>query len=199
LITIRKRCACLHNCRKDLTTAASGAPGWLILERSDPSGPSVLLLCNFNEQMLPIPLPARCGEWSRLLWSRSSTYGPVSAEPPARVTSGPSTSLELAGISAALYIAGPALKTWWARGVTPAARAGGSRGHSPAQESLRSIYTSPLAGLTGSKDPCEPKWIKASCSCERLSISRRPGMFSRLTKTSIQYRSRNWSILDWRY
>lgn len=106
LITIRKRYTCLHNCRKDLTTAKSGAAGWLVVERSDPAGSSALLLCNFKEQTMPVPLPARCREWSRHAWSRSSAYGPVSTEPPARIYSGPSTSLELAGISAALYIAG---------------------------------------------------------------------------------------------
>jgi maltooligosyltrehalose trehalohydrolase len=49
LIALRKRCACLANCRKDLTRVIAQEDSRLLrMERGDPSGSRAVLLCNFS-------------------------------------------------------------------------------------------------------------------------------------------------------
>jgi maltooligosyltrehalose trehalohydrolase len=59
-IAIRKQCAALRNCRKDLVrTEWDSNRRWLAIERGDPSGSRAVLICNFAEaaQTVPIPFP----------------------------------------------------------------------------------------------------------------------------------------------
>lgn len=105
LLAIRKQTPCLRNCRKDLTTVESGAPGWLTIERSDPSGSRALLICNFAKDAQAVPLPARGGRWSRRLWSGDPQYARISTPEPSPFAAADSVaSLDLAGLTAALYI-----------------------------------------------------------------------------------------------
>ena len=56
LIALRKNQPALSNCRRDLTCVAVDENArTLTMERSDPFGPSVLLLCNFGEEHRPGP------------------------------------------------------------------------------------------------------------------------------------------------
>lgn len=56
LLALRRRYACLANCRKDLARVTfDEAESWLVLERRDPSGERGVLLCNFRPETAGVP------------------------------------------------------------------------------------------------------------------------------------------------
>jgi maltooligosyltrehalose trehalohydrolase len=72
LIGLRKREPALSNCRRDLTRVeADENARTLTMERSDPSGSSALLLCNFGEAEMPQPDPS----WKLAIATGSAQYG----------------------------------------------------------------------------------------------------------------------------
>ena len=103
LISFRNQCVCLHNGRKDLVRLDANPLGWLVMERSDPSGSRALLVCNFSCAAQPVPLPVQKRQWSRQLWSGAEPYGGTSAEPDVSITAGPGACLQLEGSTAVLY------------------------------------------------------------------------------------------------
>jgi maltooligosyltrehalose trehalohydrolase len=73
LISLRKHTPCLSNCRKDLVRVdVNEEARWLKLERSDPGGSSVLLICNFSEESVEMNPP----EGWQLALRTSSGSGP---------------------------------------------------------------------------------------------------------------------------
>ena len=57
LIALRRRLPCIGNCRKDLTRVAWDEAGrWLVIERGDPSGQVALVVCNFNDTPVHVPV-----------------------------------------------------------------------------------------------------------------------------------------------
>jgi len=105
-IAMRKRHPSLANCRKDLARTECDAPSrCLVLERRDPSGSRALLVCNFSAAAQAVHTPFHDVPWSLCLWSGAERYGPPAVEPAARIPEGAPDMVELAGSSAALYIA----------------------------------------------------------------------------------------------
>jgi len=92
-IALRKRHPCLSNCRKDLTRVQIDAPaGWLLLERGDPSGDRVLLVCNFSGSTQTVPVGAGDVRWQLVLWT-------AAPRPPATLEG----AITLGACSAVLY------------------------------------------------------------------------------------------------
>jgi maltooligosyltrehalose trehalohydrolase len=108
LIALRKRYACLSNCRKDLArTALSEKAKWLVMERGDPSGSFALLICNFSLAHQTIPMPYDDIIWRLELWSGAPAYGGRgSAIPPVQLAreGGDSPQVEVPGSCAIIYI-----------------------------------------------------------------------------------------------
>lgn len=86
LIALRKNNPCLNNCRKDLVQVnVSEQPAWMIFERSDPAGLRVLIIANFSDQTLTLPILFPEGKWSLALWSGDAKYGGLPGrEPPVK-------------------------------------------------------------------------------------------------------------------
>lgn len=104
-IAMRKRHACLRNCRKSMVRTKDDAGGrWLVAEHRDISGSRALLVCNFSEGLREVPLSFQNVDWSLCLWSRAARYGTPAPEPPAHIRGNEPRTLELPGQSAALYI-----------------------------------------------------------------------------------------------
>jgi maltooligosyltrehalose trehalohydrolase len=94
LLWLRRRHACLSNCRKDLVRLAyDEGEQWLVLERGDPSGERAVLLCNLGPQVSRVPVPLAGAQSSVLLWTGA-------VEPPQR----PGGNVLLGGWGAALYL-----------------------------------------------------------------------------------------------
>ncbi len=106
-IAIRKRHACLSNCRKSMMRAeCDQVSRWLAIERRDLSGTRALLLCNFSGDAQIIPVPWREVPWSLGLWSGAKDYGERSVEPAPEILD-PTRKVKLPGHSAALFMALP--------------------------------------------------------------------------------------------
>jgi maltooligosyltrehalose trehalohydrolase len=107
-LRVRKGHAALANGRKSMVRSKCDAENrWLVVERGDLSGSRALLVCNFAEDWREIPVPFRDAKWSLCLWSGAPSYGPASEQPVPRISSGRLASVDLAGTSAALYVALP--------------------------------------------------------------------------------------------
>lgn len=97
LLSLRRRHACLSNCRKDLVRLAyEEGERWLVLERGDPSGERAVLLCNLRPQPSRIPFPLVEAQPMLLLWTGA-------VEPPQR----PDGNVLLGAWGAALYLVPP--------------------------------------------------------------------------------------------
>ena len=94
LIALRKRTACLANCRKDLTRVMTDDEARLLrMERGDPSGSKALLLCNFSGTSAEFLLQdAAC-------WQLAACTG----TPPELLSA---RSAQVGGWSGALYLSG---------------------------------------------------------------------------------------------
>ena len=101
-LALRKQEPCLSNCRKDLVKVNSGDGKWLTLERRDPSGSRALLVCNFSEDGLAVPMPSPGDAWTLRLWSGDARYGDALPEP----SPGDDMTVRMAPFAAALYLAG---------------------------------------------------------------------------------------------
>jgi maltooligosyltrehalose trehalohydrolase len=105
-IAVRKRQACLNNCRKSMVRAECDADsGWLVSERRDLSGERALLVCNFSSDTQLIPIPLREVPWRLTLWSGAQAYGGVAEEAEPEIREDPAGGVELRGHSAALFLA----------------------------------------------------------------------------------------------
>ncbi len=105
ILALRREHAPLSNCDKTRTRVRfDEARRWLSVERGDESGARAVLLCNFSNGGLSLPLPE--GAWRLALWTNDARYGGDSAtkQPPERVGVDGVTELELAGWAAALYV-----------------------------------------------------------------------------------------------
>ncbi len=109
LVAVRKREACLSNCRKDLTQVdLSEQSSWLVMERRDAGGSRALLVYNFSSARQAIPILYADVEWQLALWTGSPRYGgsKLEQEPPTflRRTTGTPVHVDTAGHSALLYV-----------------------------------------------------------------------------------------------
>src|ERR1700730_13843560 len=112
LISLRKRQPSLGNCRKDLTDIRwnEGAK-WLVVTRTDPSGSSCLLVCNFSAdaQSIPvdspsIPVRAEPQAWRLALRTGDAAYGCSPESRPAEtLNTGSDSHVSLAGFESAIY------------------------------------------------------------------------------------------------
>ena len=76
LIALRKQWRFLANGRKDLLRVDIDEDArWLILDRSDPDGSRMLLLCNFGPVNRTVSVDRRQSNWEMLLWTGAPTYG----------------------------------------------------------------------------------------------------------------------------
>jgi len=107
LIELRTSHPCLANCRKDLTQVSFGEePRWLIVRRGDPSGLNAVLLCNLGEKSLTLAVSGQTRDLVLALYTGDEAFGPAPAIPPPPETiDRPGAAVELAGFSAALYLA----------------------------------------------------------------------------------------------
>lgn len=106
LIALRKQHPALANCRKDLTDVHydEARKRW-VMQRSDPSGNGVLLLCNFSADSQIIPATPGSATWRRVLWTGDANYGGSSEPPPALISEPASTAnVPLAGFEVAIYV-----------------------------------------------------------------------------------------------
>jgi maltooligosyltrehalose trehalohydrolase len=105
-IGMRKRHAALRNCRKSMVRARCDAENrWLVTERRDISGSRALLVCNFAPDTHEVPITFGSAPWAMCLWSGDARYGPPAPTPASRIAENQPLNVELAGFSAALYIA----------------------------------------------------------------------------------------------
>lgn len=110
LLALRRRHACLSNCRKHLTRVEFHEQAkWLLMERADPSGSRILLAANFSPSPQTVPVPFDETFWELALWSGAPLYGGGQAgpAPPAVLRKDRMIPVELplAGFGAALYAA----------------------------------------------------------------------------------------------
>jgi maltooligosyltrehalose trehalohydrolase len=76
LIILRKQHPSLSNCRKDLTAIDFDERSKsFVVKRTDPSGSTALLVCNFSENAQPIPLPSSPQPWRLALRTDDPSYG----------------------------------------------------------------------------------------------------------------------------
>ena len=109
LIALRKRWPCLANGRKDLARAnVDEGARWLILDRSDPGGSRMLLLCNFGPEPTTLTLDPCHSDWQMGLWTGASTYcgNPDIPSPPDPLKSRESMKVTVAASTAVLYLQG---------------------------------------------------------------------------------------------
>jgi len=108
LLALRRQHACLNNCRKDLVRAYFNEEAkWLVTHRTDPSGSSAILVCNFSAQANSVPIECGGYGWRLALWTGDSGYGTNPSSLPPRdlaATAGESALVTLAQFSAALYL-----------------------------------------------------------------------------------------------
>lgn len=109
LLSLRQQRASLNNCRKDLTVVDfRELANWLVITRADPSPDAAMLICNFSAQAQSIPIDSAGRTWKIALCTGDSVYGGNSREagPKNFIAAGGVASLQLAGFTAALYLAG---------------------------------------------------------------------------------------------
>jgi len=98
-LSVRKHEPSLSNCRKDLVRVECEQNKWLVMERHDPSGSRALLVCNFAEIELTIPISLPRQDWTLRLWSGHESYGHA-LPAPGFIDNG----VRIAGNGAALYL-----------------------------------------------------------------------------------------------
>jgi maltooligosyltrehalose trehalohydrolase len=112
LIVLRKRQLSLGNCRKDLTDVRVNEKAkWLVMTRSDPSGSSSLLVCNFSAESQSVPLDGstiaaelRPQIWRLALQTEDVAYGGGSdSRPPETVRTDSDSHISLTGFEAVIY------------------------------------------------------------------------------------------------
>lgn len=105
LFALRRECAALHQCRKDLVSAeASESERWLRLERGSEDGSGVLCLFNLVEREIRLPLAPSAQDRKLLLWTGAIRYGGSgqAGSPPDRMP-GDQSSVSLPARSGAIY------------------------------------------------------------------------------------------------
>jgi maltooligosyltrehalose trehalohydrolase len=76
LISLRNQHPSLGNCRKDLTEVHFDEQSkFFVMKRTDPSGSTALIVCNFSETAQPVPVPAEPKGWQLALWTGDAAYG----------------------------------------------------------------------------------------------------------------------------
>jgi maltooligosyltrehalose trehalohydrolase len=104
LIALRKRHACLGNCRKDLTEMRFDEEAkFLVMKRLDPSGSGSLLVFNFADNSQSIPVTVEPSGLRLTLWTGGAAYGGKSGPRPAEVLSG-GAEVRLSAFEAAIYL-----------------------------------------------------------------------------------------------
>ena len=103
LISLRKQHSSLGNCRKDLTEIQSDEKSkLLVMNRSDPSGSTALIVCNFSDKAQAIQLPAGTKGWKPVLRTGGSARESSSAETPPAT---PNSRVLLEAFEAAIFLA----------------------------------------------------------------------------------------------
>ncbi len=105
LISLRKRHACLGNCRKDLAEIQIDENAkTFVMKRTDPAGSSALLILNFSAAAQSVPIAGDSQPWRSLLWTGDQVYG-GSPEPRPLETLAPSSTfaISLAAFEAVIY------------------------------------------------------------------------------------------------
>jgi maltooligosyltrehalose trehalohydrolase len=106
LICLRKRHACLGNCRKDLTEIQLDERAkTFVMKRTEPAGSSALLIFNFSAVAQSFPIAGNSQPWRLLLWTGDEVYG-GSREPRPReaLAPGPTFAISLAAFEAVIYM-----------------------------------------------------------------------------------------------
>ena len=105
LIALRRREACLANCRKDLTRVRSSETDrWIVIERADPSGQLALVACNLRDTANRVPCTGLSGSYRLALATDDPRYGGTPAPPPSLALSGDPMTLTLPPWSARIYL-----------------------------------------------------------------------------------------------
>ena len=108
LLALRRQHACLSNCRKDMASMNLNEEAkWLVMHRTDPSGSSAILGCNFSAHANSVPIECRGQRWKLALWTGDSGYAASLSSPPPRdlaADAGGKVFVTLAQFSAALYL-----------------------------------------------------------------------------------------------
>jgi maltooligosyltrehalose trehalohydrolase len=109
LIALRQKERCLANCDKGRTHVEfDEGRQWLNIRRTDVSGSSAVVLCNFSAQQQAVPFTFDEGEWRLALWSAAPAYGGLQnlESPPSNTGfahhAGPDVALS--GWCAAIYL-----------------------------------------------------------------------------------------------
>lgn len=108
LLSLRRRHACLSNCRKDLTAVAFDEQArWLVMTRADPGADRAMLICNFSAHPRSVPISYSHRQWELVLWTADSGYDTTSesTRPPNLIAAEELTiDIPLAAFTAVLYL-----------------------------------------------------------------------------------------------
>lgn len=106
LISLRKRHPSLRNGRKDLTEIQFDEQAkWLVMKRSDPSGSSALLACNFSSDPQIIPVAGHARPRRLVLWTGDGAYGgSPAARPIETLAAGSQSRLPVPGFEAVIFV-----------------------------------------------------------------------------------------------
>jgi len=99
LIALRRRERSLANLSKDLTRVGFDEEArWMVIERGDPSGEVVLVVCNLGDAEVRVSMRGPVGDYRLALATDTARYGGPSAESagPARLTLAAGEAVELA-------------------------------------------------------------------------------------------------------
>src|SRR5262249_39396660 len=109
LIAQRKNNPCLSNCLKDLTEVCfSEEERWLMISRGDPFGGRAWIVCNFDQVRRSMPVPREAQGFKLALFTGEERFGGASETPvPPPGLDESVTALEIAPVSAALYLGQP--------------------------------------------------------------------------------------------
>jgi maltooligosyltrehalose trehalohydrolase len=108
LIALRKKHACLANCRKDLTSLSfDEQQKWVVITRGDTSASRAVIVCNFAAQRQVIRVDLDEGKWHLSLWSGAPEYGGPGTEPPPQSfekQEGNSAEIAIEGFGCLVYL-----------------------------------------------------------------------------------------------
>ncbi len=107
LLALRRKHECLSNCRKDLSSVTFNEnANWLVMRRSDEGNAAAMLICNFSDHELTIPIDPDGRSWSLMLGTNDTVYGRSDGLPLSETISPGKQGVEiiLSKFSAALYL-----------------------------------------------------------------------------------------------
>jgi len=113
LISVRKQHPSLGNCRKDLTAIQFDERAkFLVMRRTDPSGSSALIVCNFSKEAQSIPSVAQPQGWQLALWTGEAAYaGSSGSRPSEALPKGSDFRVLLGEFEAAIYLSQATIPT----------------------------------------------------------------------------------------